>query len=57
MAAKIEAAYAGQVGKVKLIASGGGGIELSLDGQLIYSKLATGSFPNQDDIIRLIGQK
>lgn len=56
MAAKIEAAYKQQVGKVKLIASGGGCFELSLDGKLLYSKLQTGSFPDEDAMVKLIGK-
>jgi len=57
LAAKIEAAYAQQGGKVTLIASGGGCFELSVDGELIYSKLATGSFPNEADMVRLVGER
>jgi len=57
LAAKIEAAYAGQVGKVELIASGGGCFELSADGELVYSKLATGSFPDEEEMVRLIGER
>ena len=57
MADKIEAAYRGQVGKVKLVASGGGCFELSVDGELLYSKLQTGQFPDEDAIVKLIGEK
>ena len=56
MADKIEAAYKDQVGKVKLIASGGGCFELSLDGKLRYSKLKTGSFPDDDEMVKLVGK-
>ena len=57
MAAKIEAAHKEQVGRVKLIASGGGCFELSLDGELVYSKLATGSFPNEEAMVELIRER
>ena len=57
MAAKIEAAYKKQVGKVKLVASGGGCFELSLDGKLAYSKLQTGQFPDEDAMVKLVGEQ
>ncbi|MBN2476494.1 MAG: Rdx family protein [Pirellulales bacterium] len=57
MAAKIEAAHQDRVGKVKLIASGGGCFELSLDGKLLYSKLQTGEFPDEDALVKLIGEQ
>ena len=56
MASKIAAAYREQLGKVKLIASGGGCFELSLDGKLLYSKLQTGSFPDENALVKLIGE-
>ena len=57
MAEKIEAAYQDQVGKVKLIASGGGCFELSVDGRLVYSKLKTGQFPDDDAAVELVGER
>ena len=57
MAEKIEAKYKGRVGKVKLIASGGGCFELSADGRLVYSKLKTGQFPDDDAAVRLVGER
>lgn len=56
MAAKIEAAHQEKTGKVKLIAGSGGCFELSLDGRLLYSKLQTGKFPDEDAIVKLIGE-
>jgi selenoprotein W-related protein len=56
LADKIEAAYKEQLGKVELVASGGGCFELSLDDKLLYSKLETGSFPDEDDVMKLIGE-
>ena len=38
----------------KLVASGGGAFEVSVDGDLIYSKLQTGRFPEDGEIIELI---
>ncbi|OHB67217.1 MAG: hypothetical protein A2V70_16050 [Planctomycetes bacterium RBG_13_63_9] len=56
MADRIEAAYKNQVGKVELVGSGGGCFEVSLDGKLLYSKLQTGSFPDEDAVVELLGQ-
>ncbi len=42
---------------VELIAGGGGCFELSLDDELLYSKLQTGSFPDEDTIVNLIGKQ
>ena len=57
MAAKIESAYEDRLGKVKLIGSGGGCFELSLDGKLLYSKLRTGSFPDEEEMVKLVGEQ
>jgi len=35
----------------KLTPSRGGCFELKVDGQLIYSKLATGTFPNTEAVV------
>ena len=42
---------------MKLVASGGGCFELSVDGELLYSKLQTGQFPDEAAIVKLIGEK
>jgi selT/selW/selH-like putative selenoprotein len=39
---------------VELIRSRGGAFEVSLDGRLLYSKLAEGRFPTHDEIDALI---
>ena len=41
----------------ELIRSRGGAFEVSLDGELIYSKLQTGSFPDQREILRSVQEK
>jgi selenoprotein W-related protein len=43
-----------KVSGLKLIPSGGGCFEVTVDGELIYSKLATGEFPNEADILRTV---
>jgi selenoprotein W-related protein len=39
------------------VPSDGGKFEISVDGDLIYSKLETGSFPDEDKIIGLIRKR
>ncbi len=51
------AAHQDKLPGVELIAGGGGCFELSLDGELLYSKLQTGSFPDEDTIVDLIGKR
>ncbi len=40
-----------------LIPAAGGCFELSVDDELIYSKLQTGKFPDEDALIRAIEQR
>jgi selT/selW/selH-like putative selenoprotein len=40
--------------KVKLIQSGGGAFEISVDDKLIFSKLKEGRFPEEKEILNLI---
>jgi len=39
-----------------LIPSGGGCFELTANGQLLYSKLKTGSFPEEEWVIDSVGK-
>jgi selenoprotein W-related protein len=41
----------------KLVESSGGAFEVTADGELIYSKLKTGDFPEDDDIVRMLGRR
>ncbi len=36
-----------QIKEFTLVPSGGGAFELTLDGELVYSKLKTGKFPDE----------
>ena len=47
MTDKLLGAFKQQIRDLKLIPAGGGCFELSVDGELIYSKLATGQFPDE----------
>ena len=42
------------VGGLRLIPSKGGCFEVSADGELIYSKLATGQFPDEPAILEMV---
>ncbi len=42
--------YGDDLEAVDIVPSSGGAFEVSLDGDLIYSKLKTGSFPETEDI-------
>ena len=44
-------------GSIKLIPSDGGRFEVSIDGNLIFSKLETGRFPENTEIIDQIRPK
>jgi len=39
---------------VKLIKSGGGVFEITVDGKLIFSKKKTGRFPEESEILNMI---
>jgi selenoprotein W-related protein len=40
-----------------LIPSGGGCFELSVNGDLIYSKLKTGQFPDEQEMVEKVGAR
>jgi selenoprotein W-related protein len=42
--------------RYELIPSGGGCFELTVGGKLIYSKLQTGTFPDEAEMIRAVGE-
>jgi selenoprotein W-related protein len=43
--------YKQEISRLELEPSGGGCFEVSIDGELIYSKLKTGVFPDEREII------
>jgi selenoprotein W-related protein len=49
--------YKQQIGELKLIPGSGGCFELTVDGHLVYSKLATGQFPDEEWAIKAVGGK
>jgi selenoprotein W-related protein len=42
---------------LKLVPSGGGCFELTADGELIYSKLKTGKFPDEKWVLDTVGER
>ena len=46
-----------RIGSLKLVPSGGGAFEISVNGQKIYSKLQTGEFPDFNAIVKAVKGK
>ena len=46
-----------RIAGLKLIPAGGGCFELSANGDLLYSKLQTGDFPNEQAVLDLIERR
>jgi selenoprotein W-related protein len=44
-------AFGEKFGALKLIPADGGRFEVTLDGELLYSKLKTGDFPDNKEIV------
>ena len=49
--------YKQNIQDLKLIPAGGGCFELSIDGDLIYSKLEAGKFPDETAMIDAVGSR
>jgi selenoprotein W-related protein len=57
LTAKLLETYKRKIESLELVPSGGGCFELTLDGDLVYSKLATGEFPNEGEMVKLVGKR
>ena len=57
MTSKLLATYKQQVRELKLIPASGGCFELSINGDLVYSKLKTGQFPDEDAMVEAVGAR
>ena len=57
LADKLLNKYKNRLGEVALVPSGGGAFEVSVDGNLIYSKLETGRFPDERVLLNEIDAK
>lgn len=49
-------AHGNRIKDFQLIPSKGGCFELAVDGKLVYSKLKTGQFPNDEDMVEALGK-
>jgi selenoprotein W-related protein len=54
---KLLATYKQQIRELKLIPSDGGRFELSINGELVYSKLQTGKFPDEQWVLETVGSR
>jgi selenoprotein W-related protein len=57
LAEKLLNQYANRIGEVALMPSSGGAFEVSLDGEKVYSKLETGTFPSERALLGQMGPK
>ena len=57
MTTKLLTTYKQQIKELKLIPTGGGAFELSLGGELVYSKLKTGKFPDEQWALDAVGAR
>ena len=49
--------YKQKIQDLKLVPAGGGCFELSVNGELIYSKLKTGQFPDEKAMVEAVGKR
>jgi len=54
---KLLLTYKQKIADLKLIPAGGGAFELTVNGELVYSKLATGQFPDEDAMVDAVGAR
>jgi selenoprotein W-related protein len=54
---KLLTTYKQSIRDMRLVPSGGGCFELKVNGELIYSKLATGQFPDEDWVLDTVGAR
>jgi selenoprotein W-related protein len=57
LATKIITTYKQKLSGLELVPSSGGCFELSADGDLVYSKLESGDFPDEDALVAEIGKR
>jgi selenoprotein W-related protein len=57
LTAKLLSTYKQQIKNLTLIPASGGCFELSVDGELLYSKMQTGSFPDEQWAVDAVGSR
>jgi selenoprotein W-related protein len=55
LAAKLLPRFKGEIKRFVMIPSKGGCFELTVGGKRIYSKLQTGRFPDEDQMLKEVG--
>jgi len=57
LTSKLLDTYKQAIKDMKLIPSGGGCFELTVNGELLYSKLKTGEFPDEKAMVAAVGKR
>ncbi len=57
MAAKLLTAHKQKIKSLVLVPAGGGCFELTANGELLYSKLNTGTFPDESAVVESVRAK
>jgi selenoprotein W-related protein len=57
LTSKLLTTYKQKISDLKLIPSSGGCFELTVGGKLIYSKLETGKFPEEEWALKTVGSR
>jgi selenoprotein W-related protein len=57
LAAKLLTAFKQKIASLRLVPSRGGCFELAVNGELIYSKLKTGVFPDEDAMVQAVADR
>jgi selenoprotein W-related protein len=57
LTSKLLTTYKQKISSLKLVPAGGGCFELSVNGDLIYSKLDTGKFPDEQWALDAVGAR
>jgi selenoprotein W-related protein len=57
LTAKLLPQYKRAISRFVMIPSSGGCFELTVGGKMLYSKLKTGEFPNEDEIVAAVGKR
>ena len=57
LTSKLLSTYKQQIQELKLVPSSGGCFELTVNGELIYSKLKTKEFPEEEWVLETIGAR
>jgi len=54
---KVLSTFKQQIGSLKLVPASGGCFELTVNGELIYSKLKTGQFPDEQWVLDTLSKR